>query len=128
MTTKKLYKFRTKTVLNETFEIEAESYDQAVSFIHQGEDNHEDDYPIQVERTGWWYDDREFVEIDHEYPGIVAVSITLEEADKTPDWWIYKPDGCHLGDWREVTDEERVADEKQAVADGRLNEKFASYT
>ena len=44
------------------------------------------------------------------------------------DWWIYKPDGCPLGDWREVTDEERVADEKQAVADGRLNEKFASYT
>ena len=76
MTTKKLYKFRTKTVLNETFEIEAESYDQAVSFIHEGADNHEDDYPSQAERTGWWYDDREFVELDHEYPGIVAISIS----------------------------------------------------
>ena len=132
MTTKKLYKFRTKTVLNETFEVEAESYDQAVDFIFDGADNHEDDYPIQAERTGWWYDDREFVELDHEYPGIVAISISEKEAEKTmlgkTDWWIYKPDGCSLGDWREVTDEERVADEKQAVADGRLNEKFASYT
>ena len=58
--------------------------------------------------------------------------LSEEEAEKTmlgkTDWWIYKPDGCPLGDWREVTDEERVADEKQAVADGRLNEKFASYT
>ena len=132
MTTKKLYKFRTKTVLNETFEVEAESYDQAVDFIFDGADNHEDDYPIQAERTGWWYDDREFVELDHEYPGIVAISISEKEAEKTmlgkTDWWIYKPDGCPSGDWREVTDEERVADEKQAVADGRLNEKFASYT
>ena len=63
MTTKKLYKFRTKTVLNETFEVEAESYDQAIDFIHKGADNHEDDYPSQAERTGWWYDDKEFVEL-----------------------------------------------------------------
>ena len=33
MTTKKLYKFRTQTVLNETFEVEAESYDQAIDLI-----------------------------------------------------------------------------------------------
>ena len=83
MTTKKLYKFRTQTVLNETFEVEAESYDQAVDFIFESIDNHEDDYPSQAERTGWWYDDREFSELDHEYPGIVAISITEKEAEKT---------------------------------------------
>ena len=131
MTTKKLYKFRTQTVLNETFEVEAESYDQAIDLIDKGADNHEDDYPIGVERINWWYEDKQYPE-DDDHPGLVAISITDEEAEKTmlgkTDWWIYKPDGCPLGDWREVTDEERVADEKQAVADGRLNEKFASYT
>ena len=132
MTTKKLYKVKTKTVLYELYEVEAESYDKALDSVFEGQDDHHDDYPINVDRIGWWYDDREFVELDHEYPGIVAISISEKEAEKTmlgkTDWWIYKPDGCPLGDWREGTDEERVADEKQAVADGRLNEKFASYT
>jgi len=113
--------------MNAQFEIEAESYDQAVSFIHEGADNHEDDYPSQAERTGWWYDDREFVELDHEYPGIVAISITEEQADKTPYYDIYKPESIVLGHWREPTDEEIVDDEKQAVADGRLKEEFARY-
>jgi len=115
MTTKKLYKFRTKTVLNETFEVEAESYDQAVDFIFDGADNHEDDYPSQAERTGWWYDDREFVELDHEYPGIVAISISEKEAEKTPYYDLVKPEGCFPGDFREPTEEELIADSKLSV-------------
>ena len=126
MTTKKLYKFRTKTVLNETFEVEAESYDQAVDFIFDGADNHEDDYPTQVERTGWWYEEKQYSD-DDDCPGLVAISITEEQADKTPYYNIYKTEGLALGHWREPTDEEIVDDEKQAVADGRLNEKIARY-
>ena len=61
MTTKKLYKFRTQTVLNETFEVEAESYDQAIDLIDKGADNHEDDYPIGVERIGCWYEEKQAV-------------------------------------------------------------------
>ena len=127
MATKKLYKFRTQTVLNETFEVEAESYDQAVDFIFDGADNHEDDYPSQAERTGWWYEEKQYSD-DDDCPGLVAISITEEQADKTPYYDIYKPESIVLGYWREPTDEEIVDDEKQAVADGRLDEKFASYT
>ena len=126
MTTKKLYKFRTQTVLNETFEVEAESYDQAIDLIDKGKDNHEDDYPIGVERISWWYEDKQYPE-DDDHPGLVAISITEKQADKTPYYDIYKPESIVLGHWREPTDEEIVDDEKQAVADGRLNEKFARY-
>ena len=126
MTTKKLYKFKTQTVFCEVFEVEAESYDQAVSFIDKGRDNHEDDYPTQVERTGWWYEEKQYSN-DDDYPGLVGISITEEQADKTPYYDIYKPEGHVCSYWREPTDGEIVDDEKQAVADGRLNEKFARY-
>jgi len=126
MTTKKLYKFKTQTVFYEVFEVEAESYDQAVSFIDKGKDNHEDDYPIEVERTSWWYEEKQYSD-DDECPGLVGISITEEQADKTPYYDIYKPEGHICSYWREPTDEEIVNDEKQAVADGRLDEKFARY-
>ena len=125
-TKKKLYKFKTQTVFCEVFEVEAESYDQAVSFIDKGRDNHEDDYPTQVERTGWWYEEKQYSD-DDECPGLVAISITEEQADKTPYYDIYKPESIVLVHWREPTDEEIVDDEKQAVADGRLKEEFARY-
>ena len=51
----------------------------------------------------------------------------MEEADKTPYYDLVKAEGCSTGDFRQPTEEEKIADEKQAVADGRLNEKFARY-
>ena len=126
MTTKKLYKIKTQSTLYEVFEVEAESYDQAIDLIDKGADNHEDDYPTQVERTGWWYEEKQYSD-DDDCQGLVAVSITEDQDDKTPYYDIYKPDGHVCSYWREPTDEEIVDDEKQAVADGRLKEEFARY-
>ena len=115
-TKKKLYKFKTQTVFCEVFEVEAESYDQAVSFIDKGRDNHEDDYPTQVERISWWYEDKQYPE-DDDHPGLVAISITEEQADKTPYYDLVKVEGCSTGDFRQPTEEEILAEEKQAVAE-----------
>ena len=123
MTTKKLYKVKTQTILYEVFEVEAESYDKALDImlptIYDGTDN----YPIEVERVGWWFDGngKNVLDEDDEHKGLFGISITEEEADKTPYYEIVKPGGCFLGDWREPTEEEWTADQKQAVADGRLS-------
>ena len=126
MTTKKLYKFKTELVFYEIFEVEAESYEEACASIDKGRDNWEDDYPLNVDRVGFWFGDKHYSNED-DYPGVVAISINEEEADKTPYYNIYKTEGLALGHWREPTDEEIVDDEKQAVADGRLKEEFARY-
>jgi len=57
---------------------------------------------------------------DDEHKGLFGIPITIEEYDKTPEWQIVKPQGCFPGDFREPTDDEWVADEKQAIADGRI--------
>ena len=126
MTTKKLYKIKTKTILYETYEVEADSYDKALDSIFEGQDNHHDDYPVNVDRTGFWYDHKQFID-DYDELGLAGVSVSVEEFEKLSSWEQVDTEMA-LGWWREPTDEERVADEKQAVADGRLNEKFASYT
>ena len=123
MTTKKLYKVKTKSILYEVFEVEAESYDKALDImlptIYDGTDN----YPIEVERVGWWFDGNGkcILDEDDEHKGLFGISITEEEADKTPHYEIVKPEGCFPGDWREPTEEEWRADQKQAIADGRLS-------
>ena len=56
MTTKKLYKIKTKSILYEVFEVEAESYDKALDSIMPTIYDGTDDYPVDVERVGWWFD------------------------------------------------------------------------
>ena len=58
---------------------------------------------------------------------ISAIVRTALDEYLEPYYDIYKPEGHVCSYWREPTDEEIVDDEKQAVADGRLNEKFARY-
>ena len=121
MTTKKLYKVKTQTILYEVFEIEAESYDKALDIMMPTVYDGTDDYPIQVERVQWWYDNKSLLDQDDDHKGLFGISITEEEADKTPYYEIVKPEGCFTGDWREPTEEEWRADQKQAIADGRLS-------
>ena len=121
MTTKKLYKVKTQTILYEVFEIEAESYDKALDIMMPTVYDGTDDYPIQVERVQWWHDHKSVLDEDDEHKGLFGISITEEEADKTPYYEIVKPEGCFTGDWREPTEEEWRADQKQAIEDGRLS-------
>ena len=123
MTTKKLYKVKTQTILYEVFEIEAESYDKALDIIMPTIYDGTDDYPIEAERVGWWFDGygKSVLDEDDEHKGLFGISITEEEADKTPYYEIVHPKGCFTGDWREPTEEEWRADQKQAIADGRLS-------
>ena len=122
MTTKKLYKIKTKTILYEVFEVEAESYDKALDSIMPTIYDGTDDYPVDVERVGWWFDGmgKSILDKDDEHKGLFALPITMEEYDKTPEYEIVNPEGCFPGYFREPTDEEWVADEKQAIADGRI--------
>ena len=125
-TKKKLYKFKTQTVFCEVFEVEAESYDKAIDAIERGIEGY-DSFPINVDRISWWHEDRTYPHDIEVSPGLIGIPITMEEADKTPYYDLVKVEGCSTGDFRQPTEEEKIADEKQAVADGRLNEKFASY-
>ena len=119
MTTKKLYKIRTNTILYETYEVEADSYDKALDSVFEGQDDHHDDYPVNVDRTGWWYDDKEFIEYDSDEPGLIGISVTSEEYYKLPSYDQLSPQ-LACGWWRVPTEEENVADEAQAVKDGRI--------
>ena len=119
MTTKKLYKIKTKTVLYELYEVEAESYDKALVSVFEGQDDHHDDYPVNVDRTGWWYDDKEFIEYDSDEPGLIGISVTSDDYYKLPSYDQFSPQ-LACGWWRVPTEEENVADEAQAVKDGRI--------
>ena len=123
MTTKKLYKIKTKSILYEVFEVEAESYDKALDLMMPTIYDGTDDYPEGVERVGWCFDGygKSILDEDDEHKGLFGIPITIEEYDKTPCWEIVKPKGCFLGDFRKPTEEEWLADQKQAVADGRLS-------
>ena len=122
MTAKKLYKIKTKSILYEVFEVEAESYDKALDIMMPTIYDGTDDYPIEAERVSRWFDGygKSVLDEDDEHKGLFGISITEEEADKLPYYEIVKPEGCFLGDWREPTEDEWVADQQQAVADGRL--------
>jgi len=124
MTTKKLYKIKTKSILYEVFEVEAESYNKALDLmlptVYDGQDC--SSYPADVERVSWWFDGygKSVLDQDEEHKGLFAIPITEEEYEKTPEYEIVKPEGCFPGDFREPTEEEWIADEKQAIADGRI--------
>ena len=122
MTTKKLYKIKTQITLYEVFEVEAESYDKALDIMMPTIYDGTDDYPIEVERVSRWFDGygKSVLDEDDDHKGLFGISITEEEADKLPYYEIVKPEGCFTGDWREPTEDEWVADQQQAVADGRL--------
>ena len=121
MTTKKLYKIKTQSILYEVFEVEAESYDKALDLmlptIYDGQDCSA--YPVDVERVGWWFDGygKTVLDQDEEHKGLFGIPITEEEAEKTPYYDLVKPEGCFPGDFREPTEEEILAEEKQAVAE-----------
>jgi len=117
MTTKKLYKIKTQSTLYEVFEVEAESYDKALDLmlptIYDGTDN----YPVDVERVGWWFDGygKTVLDQDEEHKGLFGIPITEEEAEKTPYYDLVKPEGSFPGDYREPTEEESIADSKLSV-------------
>jgi len=126
MTTKKLYKIKTKSILYEVFEVEAESYDKALDLmlptVYDGQDCSA--YPVDVERVGWWFDGygKSVLDEDDEHKGLFGIPITEKEVEETPDYQIVKPEGCFPGDFREPTEDEWVADQRQAIADERLSE------
>jgi len=117
MTTKKLYKIKTQSTLYEVFEVEAESYEKALDLmlptIYDGTDN----YPVDVERVGWWFDGygKSVLDQDEEHKGLFGIPITEEEAEKTPYYDLVKPEGSFPGDFREPTEEELIADSKLSV-------------
>ena len=113
-TKKKLYKFKTQTVLCEIFEVEAESYDKAVDAIERGIEGY-DSFPINVDRISSWHEDRTYPHDIEVSPGLIGIPITMEEADKTPYYDLVKTEGSFPGDYREPTEEEILAEEKQAV-------------
>ena len=121
MTTKKLYKIKTQSTLYEVFEVEAESYEKALALmlptIYVGQDCSA--YPVDVERVGWWFDGfgKTVLDQDEEHKGLFGIPITEEEAEKTPYYDLVKPEGSFPGDFREPTEEEILAEEKQAVAE-----------
>ena len=121
MTTKKLYKIKTQSTLYEVFEVEAESYEKALDLmlptIYDGTESA--NYPVDVERVGWWFDGygKTVLDQDEEHKGLFGIPITEEEAEKTPYYDLVKPEGCFPGDFREPTEEEILAEEKQAVAE-----------
>ena len=107
------------------FEVEAESYEKALDLmlptIYDGQDCSA--YPVDVERVGWWFDGygKTVLDQDEEHKGLFGIPITEEEAEKTPYYDLVKPEGSFPGDFREPTEEEWVADQKQAIADSRLS-------
>ena len=117
MTTKKLYKIKTQSILYEVFEVEAESYEKALDLMLPTIYDGTDDYPIDVERVGWWFDGygKSVLDQDEEHKGLFGIPITEEEAEKTPYYDLVKPEGSFPGDYREPTEEELIADSKLSV-------------
>ena len=119
MTTKKLYKIKTQSILYEVFEVEAESYEKALDLmlptIYDGQDCSA--YPVDVERGGWWFDGygKSVLDQDEEHKGLFGIPITEEEAEKTPYYDLVKTEGSFPGDYREPTEEELIADSKLSV-------------
>ena len=74
-------------------------------------------YPVDVERVGWWFDGygKSVLDQDDEHKGLFGIPITEEEAEKTPYYDLVNPEGSFPGDFREPTEEEILAEEKQAV-------------
>ena len=99
------------------FEVEAESYDKALDIIMPTIYDGTDDYPIEAERVGWWFDGygKTVLDQDEEHKGLFGIPITEEEAEKTPYYDLVKTEGSFPGDYREPTEEEILAEEKQAV-------------
>ena len=117
MTTKKLYKIKTQSTLYEVFEVEAESYEKALDLMLPTIYDGTDDYPIDVERVGWWFDGygKTVLDQDEEHKGLFGIPITEEEAEKTPYYDLVKTEGSFPGDYREPTEEELIADSKLSV-------------
>ena len=117
MTTKKLYKIKTQSILYEVFEVEAESYEKALDLMLPTIYDGTDDYPIDVERVGWWFDGygKSVLDQDEEHKGLFGIPITEEEAEKTPYYDLVKTEGSFPGDYREPTEEELIADSKLSV-------------
>ena len=117
MTTKQLYKIKTQSILYEVFEVEAESYEKALDLMLPTIYDGTDDYPIDVERVGWWFDGygKSVLDQDEEHKGLFGIPITEEEAEKTPYYDLVKTEGSFPGDYREPTEEELIADSKLSV-------------
>ena len=62
---KKLYKIATETILYELFEIEADSYDDALNRMMPTIYDGTDDYPEEVKRVSWYYDNKDLLSYHH---------------------------------------------------------------
>ena len=72
---KKLYKIATQTILYETFEIEADSYDDALDRMMPTIYDGTDDYPEEVKRVSWYYDHKDYKPEDRDTKGLIGIKI-----------------------------------------------------
>lgn len=105
-TSKKLYKICTQTNLYEQYEIEANSYEEAVDSVMDTINYGHDTYPLNVERLWYEYDHKEVLENSRDHIGLFAV----ESSDPDNDDLI---DTECLGFWREPTVDEYAKDEAE---------------
>ena len=103
-TSKKLYKICTQTNLYELYEIEANSYEEAVDSVMDTINYGEDTYPLNVERIWYDYDHKQVLEDSRDHVGLFAV----ESSDPDNDDLI---DTENCGFWREPTVDEYAKDE-----------------
>ena len=108
---KKLYKICTQTNYYEQYEIEANSYEEAVDSVMESINYGTSDYPINVERTCYEFDHKEVLTGSSDHVGLFAV----ESTDPDNDYLISTES---IGNWRDCTSEEWVKDRDEAVAAG----------
>ena len=97
---KKLYKICTQTNYYEQYEIEADSYEKAVDSVMETIHYGTDLYPSNVERTFYYFDDKQVLTDSRDHIGLFAI----ECSDIDSDDCLVSTKSC--GDWREPTSEE----------------------
>jgi len=95
---KKLYKITTHNTMIETYEVEADSLDSARSYVFDCW-TAEDDYPLNVERTAQYFDDKSV-----EHSELFAVECDIEDDDVIST--------KSLGFWKEATIQQIEEDTK----------------
>ena len=109
---KKLYKICTQTNYYEQYEIEADSYEKAVDSVMETIHYGTDLYPINVERTFYYFADKQVLTDSRDHIGLFAIECNDIDSDDC----LVSTQSC--GDWRDCTSEEWVKDRDEAVAAG----------
>ena len=103
---KKLYKICTQTNYYEQYEIEADSYEKAVDSVMESIHYGTDDYPMNVERLWYEFDDKQVLTDSRDHIGLFAVESNDPDNDD-----LVSTRSC--GDWRQPTFEEYEAVENE---------------